>query len=318
VIGSCGPLPNPALVPFPNFPDKGLAHPMAYAVTVSDLPDMLVRETEPPGNLGNNTPKSRRFSKFSFYGCRIHGGYQLSESEHYSEPSMEVNKKTRLRVDAKDRLAIGRAFMVARIESGLTQIELAKLLGSSQGAIHRWEHGVNGAPVEAIKALARLISPASREVLFEAARIVDDTQGLLQPKAETGRIPLLTNSNQLGVADPDVDSYLTLPAHWLPEDANIKAAKFSNRISPIFGEELIALVDIRFRDPDRLLGCIVVARTPSGNAAMRLDRDGGTYFLVPIGDNEDRAPKVLQSEGDWSIQGKVIKWIGDAPAPVRK
>jgi len=228
---------------------------------------------------------------------------------------MNVNTKNRLRVNAEARVAVGKAFRVARIETGMTQSELAQAIGSSQGAIARWEKGIDGAPIPAIRALGKLIAPDSRSELFAAAEIENDEDGLLQPEAETRRIPLFPDLNQLGALNPTVDSYLTLPSQWLPQDANIKAAKFANHISSLFGDEMIALVDIRYRDPDRLLGCIVVARTPSGNDAMLLSRDGPTYLLVPIGDRADRTPRVLRSDGDWSILGKVIKWVGDAADP---
>lgn len=275
-----------------------------------------MREVEAACNSRDNASNSRGLDEFRLQRCRIHGGYQLSKGELYSEASMNVNQKTRLRVDAVDRAAVGKAFRSARLETGLTQTELAQALGSNQKTLSRWEHGADGAPIAAIRALGKMVSPATRAELFTVAGIVDDTEGLLQPRAETSRIPLI-NPSQLGAPDPIVESYLSLPSQWLPADANIKAAKFANRISPLFGDELIALVDIRYRDPDRLLNCIVVARTPHGNDAMRLTNDGGTYLLVPIGEAADRSPRVLRSEGDWSILGKIIKWIGDPPAVPR-
>jgi transcriptional regulator with XRE-family HTH domain len=218
-----------------------------------------------------------------------------------------------IRLNPADKFAFGKAFRLARMEAGFSQAELAQRFAIAQPVVSRWERGVDLPPAEAVRELGRQISPDSRKELLIAAGLTEDPEVLLQVKSETRKIPLLLNSNELGTPDADMDYALSLPSEWLPQDANVKAARFETNISPLFSGELIALVDTRYRDPDRLSGCIVAARTPNGVEPMSLRRDGSTFFLVPLRLDGDHAVRVLHSEGDWSIIGKILKWIGDAP-----
>lgn len=141
---------------------QSFGHSLTGSAAQSNLPDVLVRQVQPPGNVGNYAAYFGCLSEFSAQRSKIHGGYQLSKKAIYAEPRMNVNKKTRLRVSAADRPEIAEAFRLARKNLGLTQSELAEELGSSQGAITRWERGKDSPPVSALLALAELVPPAEK------------------------------------------------------------------------------------------------------------------------------------------------------------
>lgn len=276
------------------------------------LPNVFMGKAEAPRHIGDDTPNLFRVIEFNAYRCRIHGGYQLSRGALYAESRMDVNRKTHIHVNVPDKRAFGRSFRVARLETGMTQTELGQIFEVSQDIVSRWENGATAVPVIAVRELANRVCPDSRRALLRAAGLPEFPEDALRVKSETRKIPLLSDSNELGAPNERMERYLSLPSEWLPDDANVKATRFASDISPLFGEELIALVDTRYKDPDRLLGCIVAVRTPSGPQPMILKKDGGTYFFISLRD-DDRSVRLLQSDGDWSIVGKVLKWIGDAP-----
>lgn len=241
-----------------------------------------------------------------------------SQKEDYEKYRIVSTSKRKIRVSEDEGRAVGVAFKVARIETGMSQTELAKYLMVSQDSVSSWERGKTPAPIEAIRQLGRLVAPSSRDDLYRVTGIVDESAEVLQVNVEVRKIGLFTVSEELTDLTSATNRTISLPAEWLPNEANVRAVKLLAPVSPIFGPEVIALVDVRFRDPDRLSGCVVVARTPNGMEPMALRKDGPTYFLVPLLHDGRQTVHLLQNDGDWSVMGRVIKWIGDAPAPTGK
>lgn len=131
-------------------------------------------------------------------------------------------------------------------------------------------------------------------------------------------IHLLKNAEKLGDSDAaraaNVELALKLPSSWFPAEADIQAVRFASPQPGFIAGDLIALVDVSRRDKDRLVGCVVVVRSPNGPEPMKLRKDAGTYLLVPLIEDADHPVRVLKQGGHWSIIGKVLKWIGDAPS----
>jgi transcriptional regulator with XRE-family HTH domain len=128
---------------------------------------------KPPGNVGNYAAYFGCLSEFSAQRSKIHGGYQLSEKAHYAEPRMNVNEKTRLRVSREERPEIAEALRRARKHLGLTQTELAERLGSSQGAITRWERGKDSPPISALLVMSKLVAEEEKGFWIRAAGFVE-------------------------------------------------------------------------------------------------------------------------------------------------
>ena len=85
----------------------------------------------------------------------------------YAEPRMAVNQKTRLRVSADLRPFIADALRAARKSLGYNQTQLAEALGSSQGAVTRWERKIDSPPVSAFGMLARLVPEDQKDFWLE-------------------------------------------------------------------------------------------------------------------------------------------------------
>jgi transcriptional regulator with XRE-family HTH domain len=233
----------------------------------------------------------------------------------------------------------------------LTQAELAEKLGTSQSGIAKWEKGEHRPLPQQFVKIARLLAGKMEALYFyseagvpksffedEAAPmpaiLIDTTEGTgesLSDNFDTFRplvtggaevtVQLLRNTQKLGdpqaVHAQDVLQNLTFPSNWFPKGATIQAVRFPHEISPFVTGEVIALVDTSRRDPDRLAGSIVVVRTPTATEPMTLRKDGATYFLVPLHEDATHQVRVLRHRGTWSIIGKVLKWIGDAPTGKR-
>lgn len=143
-------------------------------------------------------------------------------------------------------------------------------------------------------------------------------KGSIVSPAPDRNIPVIspTKVGDLGSVNPqDVEESLRLPANWFSMGGVIRAVRVhDNPISPVISGDYLAILDVSRRDPDRLTDCIVATRTVEGIAARWLRRDGNVYFLEPL--REGTAPlRVLKHDGEDSIVGQVLKWIGDAPAP---
>ena len=109
-----------------------------------------------------------------------------------------------------------------------------------------------------------------------------------------------------------------MPSDWFPEGGTIRAVRINGlSISPIVGGSYIALIDISYRDADRLVGCMVAIQSPDGIEVRGLRKDGATYMLVPLRDDPDHPIRVLRHHGENSIIGKVVRWIGE-PAPLKR
>lgn len=70
--------------------------------------------------------------------------------------------------------------------------------------------------------------------------------------------------------------------------------------------ELLALVDLTRKDPDRLVGNMVAVKNALGIEARWLRWESGDYLLYPIGPEQSVIP--LRLWGEWSIVGRVC-WL---------
>ncbi|MDR3797982.1 MAG: helix-turn-helix transcriptional regulator [Terracidiphilus sp.] len=227
---------------------------------------------------------------------------------------------------------------------GITQAELAEKLGTSQSNVAKWERGDYRPSPEQLVHLARLLGGRVESLFFYKEAGVSDEYfekpNAPMPKvlidsddseANHGRspsprlpegfhlpdsvhpVPVLKYLSQLGEPNPIVDYTLSLPVEWLPRRGVIQAVRFENTISRYIEKEVIAIVDVSRKDPDRLYKGVIAARTPTGIEPMALQKDRETYFLVPIGEPSSSILEPLQSSGNWSIVGKILRWIGEAP-----
>ena len=84
-------------------------------------------------------------------------------------------------------------------------------------------------------------------------------------------------------------------------------------MAPVVGDGYIVIVDVSRRDPKKLVERMVAAREGDGVTIKWLRRDGDTYLLVPQHVTPRHQVRIMRQEGDFSIVGEVIKWIGQPP-----
>lgn len=119
------------------------------------------------------------------------------------------------------------------------------------------------------------------------------------------------------VHSADIEQNLSLPASWFPGGGMIRAIRIEDSaVSPLAEGEIIVLVDISRRDPDRMVDRIVAIQTGEGVRLSRLRKLDSTYILNPLKDGSNQSPRILKLHGENSIVGQVVKWICDAePQP---
>lgn len=223
------------------------------------------------------------------------------------------------------------------------QADFAQALDTKQSHVSKWLNGKARPVPEAFTRMARLAEGEDKLYFLEQAGIpqaffdgslmvselLDASTSLVARTLSTGNekleictdekyltIPLLKNASKMGSKQPrpdNVEHCLSLPVSWFPGDAQVQAIRLAGKYSPFIEGELVALVDVSRRDPDRLLGCVVAVRTTSDVEPMTLRRDGSAYILVPLREDVEHPARILRQDGSWSIVGRVVKWIGDAP-----
>jgi transcriptional regulator with XRE-family HTH domain len=186
----------------------------------------------------------------------------------------------------------------------------AALVGVSQAIVSQWETGKYVPARVAILRMSDIAPTEERQWWRDQA--ADLTGSEVQTKGSNWSvtidyrvttIPLLKDASMLSslgsVHSADIEQNLSLPA-----------------VSPLAEGEIIVLVDISRRDPDRMVDRIVAIQTGEGVRLSRLRKLDSTYILNPLKDGSNQSPRILKLHGENSIVGQVVKWICDAePQP---
>ncbi len=297
-------------------------------------------------NPGVNPTISSSFFKFCPDSDNINRGI----SRHYESENILtfIPRQGKKCVPVKKKSAddLGSRIKALRIKLRMNQSAFAEALDADQGTISKWEKGKNRPTPDAFVRIAKLAGdPADKMYFLDQAGVPDTyflgnpmppeilmaTTEVIAKAIPTGKggsqplpivnpvrkIPLLKNPKKLGTKDAleavNIDDSLPLPAGWFPHESAIHAVKFSNLSSPFTEGEIIGLIDVHWRDPDRLIGQIVAVRTEEGIEPMKLRKDGAAYLLLPLRPNAEA--RLLRPSGEGSIVGRLVKWIADAPAP---
>lgn len=295
-------------------------------------------------NSGVNPAVPSSLFKFRSDSDNINRGisrhYESENNEHFHIMSREKC----VSVEKKRAEDIGSRIKALRTKLRMNQSQFGLALGLDQGTVSKWEKGKNRPTPDAFVRIAKLAedpsdkmffldqagvpdayflgNPLPSEILLATAEVV--AQALPKGSSKTlpihspvRKIPLLKNPKKLGTKDAleavNIDDSLPLPAGWFPQESAIHAVKFSNLNSPFTEGEIIGLIDVHWRDPDRLIGQVVAVRTDQGIEPMKLRKDGGAYLLLPLRPNAEA--RLLRPSGEGSIVGRLVKWIADAPGP---
>ncbi len=241
----------------------------------------------------------------------------LEESQYYRD-DMEVKKKSGavIRIFSGESLAQ----RIKRLRKGLQlkQAELAALCGVGQASVSQWERN-DDPSTPTSKALLKLseLAPVTerqwwRDQAAEQAGFDlehNDSSGTYAVPLTFRTIPLLKSSRGMGtlgtVALADIERNLHFPAEWFPEGGTIRAVRIQHETT----SEMIAMVDISRRDPDRLVGHLVAVQMATGVEVRWLAVEDDTYMLLPF--QPGQTLKLLRPHGENSIVG-LVRWIGDS------
>jgi len=254
-------------------------------------------------------------------------GVQIETPEEqvkYKRAYMNVNGKSTL--FSQMTRALGAHIRSVRSAKGLTQKEFADLFGVSQVAVSNWEKGTDRPAPRILAKLSTLTVNAELKDYFIMESGLADAlhagSGLDSGTTITRPIPLLRDPVAAGTPratdEREIAQVLMLPKLWFPATGELFALKVAgDSMTPIIGDGYIVIVDTSRRDPRKLVERMVAAREGDGITIKWLRKDGDTYMLVPQHISPRIQVRVMRAEGNFSIVGEVIKWIGQ-PASVRK
>jgi transcriptional regulator with XRE-family HTH domain len=323
-----------------QFSEYAFRFPLAFG----NLADVLGCNAKLSGDLAEDPVDLGGLGQFGKGRLKLYG--QGIPREYESDSILTFIKRSRgksVPSVKKGVPAFAERIKALRARLGMNQTAFAKAVGAGQGAVSKWEKGESKPYPDTFIQIARLTDDTDKfffldlagvpEEYFEGspmasrllqvttemvAESMSDPSGTLEGYRATRQersVPVIKYENQLGDSNATVDFTLSLPSSWLPQHSSVQAVRMSETIPPLVCGDLICIVDTSRRDPDRLRGCIVAVRTPNGVAAMKLREDNRTYFLAPLYDSQQQQVRVLRDSGEWSIVGRVLRWIGEASNP---
>lgn len=116
----------------------------------------------------------------------------------------------------------------------------------------------------------------------------------------------------------DIEKYLPIPQEWVDRKSSITAIKVvGDSMSPFLEEGYIVLVDTNDRDPKRLVNHMGAATDEDGGVTIKWLRKNpqGILQLVPQHTSLRHPILVINPEDGIEVVGRVVKWIGEPPAP---
>jgi transcriptional regulator with XRE-family HTH domain len=231
------------------------------------------------------------------------------------------------------------AIRIRAVRENRTQLEFARLFDVSQVTISRWESGTDEPTTSTFARLASFCDEPHRSYFLKLSGLqslfprsakkgvsVSPVPSVLRNRhidLEDGRkVPLLRDAAYLGTPSAEDDFFreklLYLPAYWFDDSGTLYAFDaLGDSMAPIISDGNIVIVDTSQRDPASLLDKMVVTREYVGNARWStvkwLRQSNGGYLLLPERVSREHPVQVMQSEGDYSLLGAVVSWIGGPP-----
>lgn len=249
------------------------------------------------------------------------------DEDQYKHADMSVNNKSAL--IAQNLRALGARIRAIRTAKGLNQTDFARLFSVTQVAVSNWEKGVDRPGAKALMELAKLTAdPDLRDYFVRESGFTElfmnfgRSERKESTESEIRQIPLLKDSVAAGTPratnEKEIAQMLAFPRAWFRSPGELYALRVAgDSMSPVIGDGYIVIVDVSKRDPKKLVEHMVAAREGDGVTIKWLRRDGDTYLLVPQHVTPRHPVRIMRAEGNFSIVGEVIKWIGEPP-PVRR
>lgn len=196
---------------------------------------------------------------------------------------------------------------------------MAEACDVKQARVSSWERGKDNPNPSAVVALAKLVSKEEAQWwLSQAGLFSTQVINITASEANLRYIPVITDPAAAGTPratdEKLIDFRVAIPKQWLPTGGSIVGLRVSgDSMAPIIGDGYLVLIDTLQRDPEKLVDCMVAVREDSIVTIKWLRRDAAVFMLVPNLPSEDIPVRILHKEGDFSIVGAVVKWIGFPP-----
>ena len=324
VKSSCSPLPSPKLSRLLlHLALYGFAYALGDAETPKNPAHMPRSHTLFAGNLAEVRQPSGFIPESSY--CRAKMGVQIDASLTVQKlkdslVSVNANERKLFRAAAIGRIAPRIAELRANLD--LTQSKLAEVCGVSAVQISRWEKKLDLPSPKALLAISRLAPDDEKgwwlsESGMESRREPFDDDRFRE-------IPVLKDAAAAGttraVNENEVERTLVIPKEWLPAGGSVYGVKVEgDSMSPILESGYIAILNIASRDAKLLDGRMVAARDGDGITIKWLRKQSrDLYLLVPQHTSPRHQIQIMQPDGEWSIVGEVLKWIGEPPSPPKR
>jgi SOS-response transcriptional repressor LexA len=220
-----------------------------------------------------------------------------------------------------DRDAVALKIKELRKARGWNQTELAEACGVTQALVSLWEKGQGRPGPSAMAKIAQLSVEPDRQWWIQQAGLA----GLVNEPIPQGlhrMIPMLRDAAAAGtprvIEEGGIEFEVPFPVAWLPRAGKLYAIRVAgDSMSPVIEPGTVVIVDVSQREPEKLLGRMVVAREGNGVTVKWLRQDHGTFLLVPQHVSLRHPVRIMSPSSDLSIVGVVVKWISEPP-PVRK
>jgi SOS-response transcriptional repressor LexA len=231
---------------------------------------------------------------------------------------ISVKKNMPVLLTRPELAEVARKLKALRTQRGWNQSELADACGVTQTQISRWEHAQDRPGATSMAKLAQMSTESDRDWWLAEAGLSSLTPIEVSVGAEVRLIPLLRDPAAAGtpraIDENAVERQIPFPSDWLPPGGKIYALKImGDSMSPMISPDTIVLVDVAQRDAEKLVGRMVAAREGDGVTIKWLRKDQDIYMLVPQYASLRHPVRIIRPEGDFSIVGVVVKWIGEPP-----
>jgi transcriptional regulator with XRE-family HTH domain len=210
-----------------------------------------------------------------------------------------------------------------RKQQGLSQAQLAKMLGVNQSAVAQWERDLVKPSSMALVAIGN-VDRDNKDWWLQAAGGYQNTvyQGVSSAKKRGSWVsddmivvPILTSLVAAGtpLAASEGDEYegsVAIPVEKHLGGSYVAAEVTGTSMLPRIEPGFLVVIDTAARSAEENVDKMVVVRGPKGLSVKFLCREAGVYFLVAS--NPSFRPRVQKiDEGNpWEIAGRVIRWIG--------
>lgn len=211
----------------------------------------------------------------------------------------------------------------------MRQQDLAERLRVSQATIARWENGKDTPAGTALIDIGRLAGDPEQWWWWELAGFTEHdrvTQLALNHMTRKDRgtvmVPLLKDPAAAGtpraVDEKEISHYLEIPKQLASPGSGLFAVRVAgDSMSPIIEEGYIVCVATSDLDPAKLVNQMVAAREGDGITIKWLRKEKNHYLLVPQHTSLRNPVRIMEPDGEWSIVGRVVFWVGQPP-PARR